>query len=96
MRRPWHRQRDRYATPRCVRVKTSGKGVQPFLLAIAGSRRRQRGKGWSLNRSQPTRASERPSFPHFLHTVSLSIFASIPRPCSPQGSAAESHTTNPI
>ena len=22
---------DRYATPRCVRVKTSGKGVQPFL-----------------------------------------------------------------
>ena len=31
MRSPWHRQRDRYATPRCVRVKTSGKGVQPFL-----------------------------------------------------------------
>ena len=30
-RRLWHRQRDRYATPRCVRVKTSGKGVQPFL-----------------------------------------------------------------
>ena len=44
--------RDRYATPRCVRVKTSGKGVQPFLLAVAGSRRRQRGKGWSLNRSR--------------------------------------------
>ena len=39
IRRLWHRQRDRYATPRCVRVKTSGKGVQPFLLAIAGFRR---------------------------------------------------------
>ena len=52
IRRLWHRQRDRYATPRCVRVKTSGKGVQPFLLAIAGFRRRQRGKGWSLTRSR--------------------------------------------
>ena len=65
--------RDRYATPRCVKGKNVWEGRPAVFMAVAGSRRRQRGKGWSLNRSQAEmRASERPSFPRFLHTVSLS------------------------
>ena len=96
MRRPWHRQRDRYATPRCVRVKTSGKGVQPFLwlspapVAVSAekagrlteaARRSLKIGGNAPPIFSPTRTapSERPSFPHFLHTVSLSLFLPVYR-----------------